>query len=100
MAARGEYAVDVSPPGPLLRALLPGVACRLRLAPIAHRLRLAPIAHRLRLAPIVALVLGGCATPTVTLAEGPREYVATDYDTVLNRWTRTERLFVLPELET
>jgi hypothetical protein len=48
---------------------------------------------------LAALVLGGCATTTVTLAEGPREYVATDYDTVLDRWTRTERLFALSELE-
>ena len=48
---------------------------------------------------LVALVLGGCATPTVTLTEGPREYVATDYDNVLGRWTRTERLFALSELE-
>jgi hypothetical protein len=47
-----------------------------------------------------ALVLGGCAKPTVTLAEGPREYVATDYDAVLDRWTRTERLFALSDLET
>lgn len=46
-----------------------------------------------------ALVLCGCATPAVTLAEGPREYVATDYDAVLDRWTRTERLFSLPDLE-
>jgi hypothetical protein len=47
-----------------------------------------------------ALVLGGCAAQKVTLGEGPREYVATDYDAVLDRWTRTERLFALPELET
>ena len=47
-----------------------------------------------------ALVLGGCAKPAVTLAEGPREYVATDYDAVLDRWTRTERLFALSDLET
>jgi hypothetical protein len=46
-----------------------------------------------------SLVLGGCAAQTVSLNEGPREYVATDYDLVLNRWTRTERLFALPELE-
>jgi hypothetical protein len=51
-------------------------------------------------AALAMLALGGCATPTVTLAEGPREYVATDYDTVLGRWTRTERLFSLSELET
>ena len=44
--------------------------------------------------------LAGCAAPTVTLQEGAREYVATDYDAVLDRWTRTERLFSLSELET
>lgn len=55
--------------------------------------------------PVAALVLGalgalaGCTPPSVNLAEGPREYVATDYDTVLGRWTRTERLFSLSELE-
>lgn len=48
----------------------------------------------------LALVSTGCAAQTVALTEGPREYVATDYDTVLNRWTRTERMFSLPELET
>jgi hypothetical protein len=49
---------------------------------------------------IVALGLVGCSTPTISLNEGPREYVATDYDSVLGRWTRTERLFSLSELET
>ena len=49
---------------------------------------------------VAALLVSGCAAPTVTLTEGPREYVATDYDAVLDRWTRTERLFSLPELET
>jgi hypothetical protein len=49
---------------------------------------------------VAALALGGCATQTVDVAEGPREYVATDYDAVLGRWTRTERLFALSELET
>jgi hypothetical protein len=49
---------------------------------------------------LTALVLGGCASPGVTLVEGPREYVPTDYDAVLDRWTRTERMFSLPELET
>lgn len=48
---------------------------------------------------VAALAVTGCASPTVTVAEGPREYVATDYDAVLDRWTRTERLFSLPELE-
>jgi hypothetical protein len=49
---------------------------------------------------VAALALGGCTTQTVNVAEGPREYVATDYDAVLGRWTRTERLFALSELET
>jgi hypothetical protein len=48
---------------------------------------------------LASLVLGGCSTQTVSLAEGPREYVATDYDSTLDRWTRTERLFALSELE-
>jgi hypothetical protein len=48
----------------------------------------------------LGLASGGCATPSVSLAEGPREYVATDYDNVLGRWTRTERLFVFSDLET
>src|SRR5262249_26564538 len=46
-----------------------------------------------------AAVVGGCAATKVSLGEGPREYVATDYDSVLDRWTRTERLFALSELE-
>jgi hypothetical protein len=46
-----------------------------------------------------SVALAGCSTTTVNLAEGPREYVATDYEPVLRRWTRTERLFALSELE-
>jgi hypothetical protein len=46
-----------------------------------------------------ALVLAACGQPRVTLAEGPREYVATDYDRVLARWTRTEHLLALSELD-
>jgi hypothetical protein len=47
----------------------------------------------------LAVALGGCGTTKVSLGEGPREYVSTDYDTVLDRWTRTERIFALSELE-
>jgi hypothetical protein len=43
--------------------------------------------------------LTGCAAPLVSLQEGPREYVATDYESVLRQWTRTERLFSLSELD-
>jgi len=34
----------------------------------------------------------GCATPKVKLDEGPREYVATDYDSVLKSWTRDSQM--------
>lgn len=37
-------------------------------------------------------LLPGCRTPTVVLGEGPREYVPSDYETVLNSWTRTDQL--------
>jgi hypothetical protein len=40
-----------------------------------------------------------CAAPQVSLAEEPREYVATDYEVVLARWTRTEHLIALSELD-
>ncbi len=40
-----------------------------------------------------------CSAPAVSLQGGPREYVATDYENVLNRWTRTESLILVGELE-
>jgi len=40
-----------------------------------------------------------CSAPQVSLAEEPREYVATDYEVVLARWTRTEHLVALSELD-
>jgi hypothetical protein len=46
-----------------------------------------------------SFVLGGCAAQTVSLKDGPREYVATDYEHVLRKWTRTETLFALSELD-
>jgi len=48
---------------------------------------------------LAALALFGCATPTVSIHEGPREYVATDYENVLRKWTRTEHLIALSELD-
>jgi hypothetical protein len=56
------------------------------------RVRLSAVALALTLAT-------GCATQTVTLHEGPREYVATDYENVLRKWTRTEHLIALSELD-
>ncbi|WP_437295803.1 hypothetical protein [Sorangium sp. So ce426] len=50
---------------------------------------------------VLAALLGpaGCSTQLVSLNEGPREYVATDYENVLRNWTRTEHLFALSELD-
>jgi hypothetical protein len=44
-------------------------------------------------------LLTGCAAPQVTLEEGPREYVATDYDRVLDKWTREMELLSVDELD-
>ena len=41
----------------------------------------------------------GCGTAKVSLNTGPREYVPTDYAQVLERWTRTEQLITLSELD-
>ena len=41
----------------------------------------------------------GCREPKVSLSGGPREYVASDYPEVLNRWTRTENLVQVSELD-
>ncbi len=40
-----------------------------------------------------------CATPQVSLLEGPREYVPTDYDEVLSRWTRTGSVLAISEID-
>ncbi len=41
----------------------------------------------------------GCGAQSVNLHEGAREYVATDYESVLEQWTRTERLIDVNRLE-
>lgn len=48
---------------------------------------------------LLALSLAGCSPNKVSLRGGPREYVATDYEDVLERWTRTEDLITLAELD-
>jgi hypothetical protein len=50
-------------------------------------------------AALAGVLAAGCGAPMVSLAEGPREYVATDYESVLERWTRSGTLFSLSELE-
>jgi hypothetical protein len=46
-----------------------------------------------------ALFASGCGVPSVRFSEGPREYVATDYSSVLERWTRTESLISTSALD-
>ena len=43
--------------------------------------------------------LGGCAETRVSLSQGPREYVATDYPEVLKKWTRERSLLTLAEVD-
>lgn len=47
----------------------------------------------------LALLAGACAQQSVRLEEGPREYVATDYETVLRYWTRHKQLLKVSELD-
>jgi hypothetical protein len=46
-----------------------------------------------------ALTVTACAENRVSMTGGPREYVPSDYGSVLNRWTRTEQLITLGELD-
>jgi hypothetical protein len=46
-----------------------------------------------------AVGLAGCAEERLSVGGGPREYVASDYDEVLKRWTRDESLINVTELE-
>src|SRR5579871_4961181 len=48
---------------------------------------------------VLLATLCACAEPPVSLAPGPREYVATDYPQVLKRWTREKSLIVFQELD-
>lgn len=67
---------------------------------IVARLLSSLVRHVRCLALLGPVMLLGCsATTTVSLAEGPREYVASDYEHVLSRWTRTEHMVTLSELD-
>src|SRR5512143_3678399 len=50
-------------------------------------------------AAVSALFAVACSTPSVKLNEGPREYAPTDYESVLKRWTRSDDLIVMTELD-
>lgn len=54
---------------------------------------------RLSVAVLLAIATAGCAAPKVSLREGSREYVSQDYENVLDRWTRTEHLVSISELD-
>jgi hypothetical protein len=54
---------------------------------------------RILLLVFAVALFAGCGRTKVSLGEGPREYVATDYEHVLARWTRTEHLIALAELD-
>jgi hypothetical protein len=47
----------------------------------------------------LATLLGSCSTPHVSLREGAREYVASDYPQVLDRWTRERSLITAAEMD-
>jgi hypothetical protein len=59
-------------------------------------MRLATVTASLAL---LVLATGGCAEERVSLASGPREYVASDYPEILKRWTRDESLINVSELD-
>jgi hypothetical protein len=48
---------------------------------------------------LAVITSSACARQHVSLNEGPREYVATDYETVLRKWTRSEQLIKVSELD-
>lgn len=48
---------------------------------------------------LAAYSILGCTQPTVDLRDGPREYVATDYEMVLRQWTRSEQLTNVSQMD-
>ncbi|MEO8902782.1 MAG: hypothetical protein ABI488_12155 [Polyangiaceae bacterium] len=50
-------------------------------------------------AALASVMLPACRTTTVGLDEGPREYVASDYESVLKMWTRSEQLTTVNALD-
>jgi hypothetical protein len=47
----------------------------------------------------MACCIQACASTSVHLDKGPREYVAADYQPVLKKWTRTGQLLTLSEID-
>jgi len=48
---------------------------------------------------LAGLLPAACSSATVSLVQGPREYVAADYQEVLRAWTRNASLITLSELD-
>src|SRR6478736_9023349 len=51
------------------------------------------------LASTAIAALTACRTPAVGMGEGPREYVASDYELVLKTWTRSEQLTTVSAMD-
>jgi len=47
----------------------------------------------------LVMMASACAPSQVRLESGPREYVAADYQAVLQKWTRSDQLIALSELD-
>jgi hypothetical protein len=62
-------------------------------------LRASPRLLILSLLTLVILIPIACSSTTVNMSEGPREYVAADYNQVLRKWTRTNHLISISELD-
>ncbi|HEX2672347.1 MAG TPA: hypothetical protein VHM25_15810, partial [Polyangiaceae bacterium] len=50
-------------------------------------------------AAFASLLLPACRTPAVGMGEGPREYVASDYELVLKTWTRSDQLTTVSAMD-
>jgi len=67
--------------------------CRDMSGPVTKRSRI------VGLAVLMAVAGPACSQPSVRLTEGPREYVAQDYERVLQHWTRSTELLSMSELD-
>jgi len=87
-------------PTALLRPARDVMAHRLRTF-LQSTLRLSQSVRAMRRLLLLGFLLGtvACRDPKVSLERGPREYTDSDYAQVLERWTRTENLIAVSELD-
>jgi hypothetical protein len=88
-----------SPKGTRHMKSVSGECCSRADYPCLGGCRLNRVMRRFLLVAVAAFVALGCAEQHVSLAHGSREYVPNDYPQVLKRWTRSESLFALAELD-